>query len=236
MRSLSLILLLIGWTLAAHAQPVANTSCIAFGNVVNGASITCNASGVDREAIMGVVWLDWDTVSVDTITYGPDAGVLVNSHAVEIPAVSMYHRTAPAIGPQTYEVVLVGFSQLVIGTTVYTGVHQTTPLGTSAKANGTSTTPSVTVPSAVGELAVDVVGGFAGVLPLTVTGGQTQQWQLATTLDPHIGGASSTRPGAAPTVAMNWTGPIAEVWSSIGVSLKPVAVAAGRRRIRNVYP
>jgi hypothetical protein len=236
MRSLSLTLLLIGWTLVAHAQPVVNTSCFAGGDVVDQVSITCNASGIDREAIMSVVWLDWNTVSVSTVTYGSDAGVLVDSHAVEIPAVAMYHRIAPAVGLQTYEVVLTGFSQLVIGATVYTGVHQTTPLGTSAKANGTSTAPSVTVPSAVGELVVDVVGGFAGVLPLTVALGQTQQWQVATGLDPNIGGASSTRLGAAPNVAMNWTGPIAEVWSIIGVSLKPVAVPAGRRRIINVYP
>jgi len=86
------------------------------------------------------------------------------------------HLIAPATGTNN---LVATFSWNVfdvgMGSVSFTGADQTTPLGTAVTATGTSTTPSVTVSSAAGEIVIDglviVHGGT-----LTVGGSQTQQW------------------------------------------------------------
>ena len=102
---------------------------------------------------------------------------------------------------------------------VYNGVDQTTPTGTATTNNGSSTTPTVDVSSASGELVVDVVtfGGGSG----TVHASQTQRWLQATA----TGGGASEEAGGA-TVTMSWTQNSAD-WTIAAVPLKPAAAGGG---------
>lgn len=103
----------------------------------------------------------------------------------------------------------------------YSGVHQTTPHGTSAKATGATTTPTVNVSSASGELVVDgcinVDAGF------TATGaGQTARGADATFgTNPDIALRASDEAGAG-TVTMSYTTASSTYgWATIAVPLKP---------------
>jgi len=102
----------------------------------------------------------------------------------------------------------------VVGVTTFTGVDQTTPLGTCS----TSASGSVTVSSAVGELVFDTVVSKDSAI--SVGGGQTQRWNLSRAGSGGTAyGGGSTEPGAA-SVTMSWSG-VAE--AAIGaVPIKPV--------------
>ena len=111
------------------------------------------------------------------------------------------------------------------GAVSYTGVNQTTPLGTAASNKGKSTTASVSVSSAAGELVVDAVGRRSDVTsnPISPGAGQTQRWNTHTGANSATNGATggaSEKAGAA-TVPMSWTWSGSIEWAIAGVSLKP---------------
>jgi hypothetical protein len=96
----------------------------------------------------------------------------------------------------------------------YTGVHQTTPFsGSHVTASGTSGNPSVTVPSASGELVIDVAGALQA---LTVGGGQTER-SNQNNADAGLRQGTSEEAGAA-SVSMDWSG--SGHWAAIGSPLK----------------
>jgi hypothetical protein len=100
----------------------------------------------------------------------------------------------------------------------FTGVHQTTPLGTPATATGgVGTTPTVTVTAATGDLVVDFMGTKETTGNKTAGAGQTERWDG---FNGDADGAGSTEAGAA-SVVMNWTGGVTEEWAGVGVALKP---------------
>lgn len=126
----------------------------------------------------------------------------------------------PASGANNIVASFSGSIAAVGGGKSYTGAHQTTAslTGTPAKASGSSTTPTVTVTSAVGEIASDCVANFlANESPDT----GTERWDQS---NADIGGAGSTRTGAA-TVAMDWTLDASASWAIVAVSIKPSAAA-----------
>ncbi len=92
----------------------------------------------------------------------------------------------------------------VVGATTFTGVNQSTPLGTAAGAIGNATTLSVNVSSEAGGMVFDNLAVDDGRVA-TVGGGQAQRWNLRTEAGVDgVTGAGSTEPGAA-TVTMSWT-------------------------------
>lgn len=100
----------------------------------------------------------------------------------------------------------------------FNGVHQTTPLGTPATANGgTGGTPTVTVSAATGDLVVDFMGSKEQPLGNKTPGaGQTELWDGYSN---QSIGAGSWKAGAA-SVPMTWGG-TTEEWANVGVALKP---------------
>jgi hypothetical protein len=143
--------------------------------------------------------------------------------------VEIWSLIAPATG--THDVVVTFSANLEetakVGVMTFTGVHQTTPLGTFVGANGNSLGPAtVDVSSATNELVFDTVGCSLvtnGCTSLTVGAGQTQRW-LEQTPDgaPGYRGGGSTEPGAA-TVTMSWTigGTASSPWAIGAVPIKP---------------
>jgi hypothetical protein len=102
----------------------------------------------------------------------------------------------------------------------FTGVHQTTPLGTFASASAPSSAgpATVNVSSAANELVFDTVT-CEQCTSLTVGAGQTQRWNLSAD-NGTTRGAGSTEPGAA-TVTMSWTLGSANDWAIGAVPIKP---------------
>jgi len=176
-------------------------------------------SGTDRILIVGVS-LNRGASSITGVTYNSVAMTNIGTAGFGTAFMSLWQLVAPATGEHDIVVSLSGFAEVIGGATSWTGVHQTTPLGTFASATGTSTSPSVNVTSATGEMVVDTLNA-RGTATATVDPSQTERWNLLTTGAEPVRGTGSNESGAA-TVTMSWTLGASEGWAIGGVSLKPV--------------
>lgn len=107
----------------------------------------------------------------------------------------------------------------------YTGVHQTTSIGTVVSDSNTeasNTDPSITVSTASGELVVDATGQRANQ---TYTVG-ADQIEISNIVQGFTHHTTSKQDGADGGV-MSWTTGSQQAWAQVGFSIKPVAVAVG---------
>ena len=196
---------------AATTGTAANAASLTFSHTVG-------AGGVDRFLTVGV---SFQNRVVNGVTYAGTAMVSVGTLQNGVARMHLWQLVAPATGANNVVITMSGGGVAIVGIAVsYTGVHQTTSLGTFASASGNSTAVTVDIASAVNDLVIDCVGtDGAGTPTLTVGAGQTQRGNAdaGNTL-----GAGSTEPGAA-TVTMSWTRSAAAVWATGGVSIKPAA-------------
>ncbi len=123
-------------------------------------------------------------------------------------------------------------TRVVGGCVSFTGVHQTTPIGTFVSASGTSGGATVNASSVEGDMVIDTVVGVSMVPPdvtATVGAGQTQRWNTGFNLGAgaSLVGAGSTEPGAA-TVTMSWTINNSMYWAIGALPVKAAGAAAGR--------
>lgn len=115
----------------------------------------------------------------------------------------------------------------------FSGVHQSSAIGTAATATGTDNTATVNVSSAEGEMVVDAISATnaSGAPPTTAPGAdQTENTTgPGRSAESNLGneGSLSYEAGAA-TVTMSWT--ISDVtnerWAIAAVPLKPAATAS----------
>ena len=110
------------------------------------------------------------------------------------------------------------FRSLQVLVETFTGVDQSTPIGTPANNSGTSATASVTVSSTAGEWVVDAMADFTRVP--TIGAGQTQ---IASSLYLSTLFQSSTANGAA-SVTMSWTFSPLTQWAIVAMPIKPVII------------
>ncbi|MFQ5741987.1 MAG: hypothetical protein ACE5HV_00180 [Acidobacteriota bacterium] len=194
------------------------------GDGVTQIDLSIDIDGADRCLIAS---LSSDVTGTTTVTFdpaGPDekTGTLIGSTNFGGATQSdLFHVVGPVTG--LGKTVRIATTTEIVGAVtarLYTGVDQTTPVGTAATASGESFTPSVTVTSATGELVVDNVchaGGGAGTPDAT----QTERYDNIDVVD---GSALGSDKAGAASVDMGWT--IGEVaWATVGASLKPAAVA-----------
>ena len=189
----------------------ATLSAAAAGIVVDATSTTTaitgpitvsHTTGTGSNRLM-LVGISQKNKLVTSVTYGGVALTLVGENIAGGNArVHIYRLLNPPSGTAN---VVVNFSAnpdkgAIVGVTTFSGVDQTTPLGTFVSAQGNASDPSVTATSAVGELVFDVVSKRNQTL--TVGAGQTQRWNIASASE--ITGASSTETGSA-SVVMSWT-------------------------------
>lgn len=111
--------------------------------------------------------------------------------------------------------------EAVFGCTSWSGVNQTTPLGTAVKNSGTSTSSSINVSSVTGNVVHDAISADASNAPGLVAN-QTLRWRgiaAANTTE----GAGQSAAGAA-TVTMTWSGiAVPSNFAHIGVDIKQVS-------------
>lgn len=154
---------------------------------------------------------------------GASLSELINSVNVAANVrVRVYGLVAPATGTNnvafTYNAASTG--RTVVAIRSFTGVNQSTPLGTLVAATAAGGTRTVNVASAVDELVVDMGLNRAGGT-VTVGAGQTQRVNQASAVADQVG-VSSDEAGAA-TVTMSWTSTGGDEWVLVGIPLKPAA-------------
>ena len=175
-------------------------------------------TGLNRLMLVGI---SQKNRSVTSVTYGGTSLTLVGEVTSNGNAkIHLYRLLNPPSGTANVTVNLDANPDkgIVVGVTTFTGVHQTTPLGTFNGTQGKSTNPSVNITSATNELVFDVVS--LRNASLTVGSGQTQRWNIDS--GGEIFGGGSTKPGVASTT-MSWTGSGSQDWAIGGVSIKPAA-------------
>lgn len=194
----------------------------------SGSSLTFahTCSGSNRLLVVWVSYYD----SLDTPTGVTYNGVAMTAIPSSTAAngdykIAGYYLINPATGTNNVVISFTGsMFDIGAGSVSFTDAHQTTPLGTAVTATGTSTTPSVTVSSAAGEIVLDgLVIVHSGAL--TVDGSQTQRWK-ANTGNAFIKYAGSTEGGAAST-AMSWSNSTSQAWAAGAVPVKPVGGGGG---------
>ena len=230
-RSCLLVLAFVGLGFATSpASAAVGVDTTSTGTTL-GASINIShtTSGSDRLMLVGVSIAQVSVETVSSITYNGGAQSLSPRGSINSPGgqirVEIWSLVAPAA--VTADVV-VNFSSpaadgAMIGVMTFTGVDQTTPLGTFAPASAnTGGSASVDVSSAVGELVFGVLGVDDVVdYNLAPGPGQTpEKWDLA--LNAGNGGGS-TEASAAPTVATSWTWLGDDEWAVAGISIKSAA-------------
>lgn len=167
--------------------------------------------------------------TVNSVTYGGAALTLVGvvSESNNRVRSYIYQLLNPSTGTANVVVTLSGATAkpLYAGVTTFTGVNQSTPLGAYTSRNSSSTTSaSLTVSSAPGELVFDTIavdGESYSNIALTVGAGQTARWTTNTTN--YLSGGSSTEAGAN-SVTMSWSWSSSNQYAIGAVAIKPASV------------
>ncbi len=218
---LSSLLASSSWGAVTFDQ-VTTGSCASCSSV----SFSCTVSaGSDRLLLGSVSAKRAGSSEITGVTYNSVS--LTNVDGIDNGSVSshLWQLVASATGANTFVATSTATDfELNAACESYTGVDQTTPLGTSVTASGTDTAPSVTVTSASGELVKDAIGlDHSGTL--TVGSGQTSRYN-----EIGLGGwnkyAGSTEAGGS-SVVMDWSDSASVNWASVGVSIKPAGAGGG---------
>ncbi len=176
------------------------------------------ATGSDLFVLVCLI-LDGATApTITTATYDGNAMTLVQSYTGRVP-VAMYYYIAPLTGAKTVSFAWSTPSEFAIGSAMsYTGVHQTTPVGTEAEANGQSGASTVDVSSAVGELVLSC-NAVNGDEVAAQGGGQTERYDLNSGGSGGVSGNGAEEAGAG-TVTMSTTH-ASQFWRIVGIPIKP---------------
>jgi hypothetical protein len=197
-------------------------------------SHTVTSAGSDRILIVGVGVDQNQTccATVTGVTYGGVSMTLVpggTSTRSGATRSELWYLLNPPAGANNVVVTLSGSADVRAGATSYTGVNQSTPFGTAASATGDSSTASVNVSSAAGELVVDHASLESTSAYFTVGAGQTLRYAShgsdgsgGSNNNAPIGGSSE--PGAA-TVTMSWSLSSGKDWAIVAVPLKPASAS-----------
>lgn len=224
-------------TTASTSALTMTTSTVAVDSTSTGSAVNpftsltfshTTGSGSNRFMLVGISYEDDNTagLSVTGVTYSGQALTFVGRQASAQEVVcEIWRLTNPPSGAANVVVSVSGSStgdSLYAGAITYTGVNQTTPLGTLATNLNTSTTASATVASATNELVFGVLALDDG-RTATNTVGQTEGWNGRTESgDDGVRAAAATKTGAASTT-LTWT-VVSDAWSVCAVPIKPASV------------
>jgi prepilin-type N-terminal cleavage/methylation domain-containing protein len=203
------------------------------GSTDGGSSITIShtTSGTNLLMLVGVSFNNDNTETVTSVTYNGVALTLKGTETNSDDArVEIWSLVAPDTG--SHNVVITFSAALaqegVAGVMTFTGVDQTTPLGSFYSVQGDDTaTASLDITSADGEFVYGVIA--AEYDALTSDSGFDEQWNMSVDGTSTNGAGGTTNCGAA-TVPMSWS-LVAEAspsnhWAIGGVSIKPTATVS----------
>jgi hypothetical protein len=204
-----------------------NNNVSTTGNVAHARGASCPSP----VSIIRVTWQDGTPATLNSVTADGNAATALDAAfgATANIRARWYIYLNPPSGSINY---VANWSESVndaiLSITTYCNVLQSTTQGTvAAPTTGSSTTPSVNVSSAAGELVIDFL--VSGPRTLTADGSQTERVD-STVAGNHSQGGSEEA-GAA-SVTMSWTLSSASDWAITGVSLKP---SINRRPIPPIF-
>lgn len=193
--------------------------------------------GINRVLVVGVSTYSANK-TVTSLTYGGapltrlgflDGGSGSNDRRME-----MWLRVDPPIGTADVVVTMSGGAKVVAGAASFFGVDALAPTGGFVSNEGSSNLASVVVPSAAGELVLDVLSVAGDAATAGVGADQSQMWNLWSQSNPgSVVGAASIEPGAA-AVTMSWNLATSTYWVLGAVSLKPAPPAPFLAMTKNV--
>lgn len=188
---------------------------------------TVGSSGVNRLLVVGVAVNGSPAPTVSSVTYNGVALTQIGTQLDSAPGyenisrIDQWRLVAPATGTHNVVVTLSSAAgALLSGATSLTGVDQGSPVRGYTADDGWSTTASVTVSSADGDLVLDTVcnGNSVGAPS------QDQQYVLNNSSSygcDNIGG--STKAGAS-SVVMSW-GVGNDIWIHFAAAIKPAGAS-----------
>lgn len=218
-------------TTSATVAAAATTTGAAVGPFSSMSVPHTTGTGTNRLMLVAVNYEDDGTagIAINSVTYNGVALTQVTSRNSDQEVCSQVWRLVnPPSG--TFNVVVNGTGiasgdAMHVGVSTFTGVNQTTPLGTPATAIGTSTTANVTVAAAAGDLVFGTLS-LDDSRTAASNAGQTDLWNgfSGAVNSDGVRSIGSTKAGAA-SVSFNWTNNI-DAWAAIAVPIKP-AVTSG---------
>lgn len=218
---------LVGVGQAFGQVAVDNTGASAASSGQTALNLTSFAvgSGTNRLLLCGVSqWNNPDlapsaTFNGSSLTV---AGAATRAESPGVRRATMLYLIAPANVTATVAVSWGGsaVSEAIVGCTSWTGVDQTTPLGTPVTTTAASTTTITTnVTGASGDVVHDVLSVDDSALTLP-TGNQTARWGRANGSN-NSDGAGQSAAGTGSATAMTWTTASSRpVWAQIGAAIK----------------
>ncbi len=142
--------------------------------------------------------------------------------------IELWYLTNPASGTYNIVATMVGSGAGSLAAASFINVDQTTPVGTSAKSNGTAAgtqLSDVSVATSAGQLVIDAIGTDVPASGVGVdsppASGQSQLWYAANSPSLY-GSGGSTAPGTGSAVNMRWNVTNAD-WADIAVPINPVS-------------
>ena len=176
--------------------------------------------------LVGVSFNPGSTVS--GISYGAKSLSLVTrSSDNNLVGAEIWGLTNPPVGTTN---VVISFASaatsITAGALVLSGVNQTTPYSATSTNLATSSTPTVTIASAVGEMVFNSISVRGATAASPSGSGQVKYWSLPSQSGTINLGAVSLMPGAS-SVTNSWTTTSGTSWSSCAVSIKPAAGGGG---------
>jgi hypothetical protein len=187
----------------AHTCTGSNTLLIV------GTAVGVNGTPVTSATYAGVTMTSFGKVSTNN----------QNSGFVE-----MWYLVAPATGTNNVIITSGNAADFSAGSVSFTGVDQTTPVGSPVTAfgDGGVAAPSATVTgTAAGNMVADVVANGANITAST----QTQRWLRNTNGNSGAGNGAGSTAAAGGSVTMGYTA-VADWWSMIAVEVRGGAAAA----------
>ena len=203
-----------------------DATAVSGGDNLASVSFSHTCTGSDLLLLIAVHCLQLSGQTVSSITYNSVAATLVATADQGNRYTELWRLAAPATGSNTLAATFsASMNNVGVRAISFTGVDQTTPLGSAVTATGNSTTPSVIVPAATDDLVFDCLTiEHAGTL--SVGAGQTSRYNAIVAGGGFNKAAGSTEPGAA-SVTMSWSDTAGGPWAMIGVPIKPVAASGG---------
>lgn len=232
--------LLSGGLQTITADGAASTGSVtegSSGTVISGLNVNHTTGSGNNRLMLAGLQIENDNDGTFTITsvrwvVGPSTQnlSLVTSATSAVEAqTQIWSLTAPVSGAGQLQIVVNSGTAdgdvLVAGVMTFSGVDQSTPLGTANSAIGAGTSATVSVTSAAGQVVFDAVSADDS-RGLTIVSGQTSRWNLsAGGTGDGVTGAASTKAGAA-TVSMSWTLGAFDDWAICAVPIRPALLPA----------
>lgn len=219
----------IAWAIPSHD---ATSNSGALNNVTTPSyTHTRGAVCANPVAVIRVTSQDGTPGTLNSVTYNGGSASLAPStthkklHVTDtnVSRSLWIYKNPPSGGSTVQANFSENMNAVIIDTSTYCDVDQTTPTGTGVEAEGIGTGPTVNVSSGATELVVDIVGVDTGTdTTLTVGSSQNERANLNSASNHRHGGSDET--GAA-TTTMSWTLGATRYWGTTAVALKPAAAS-----------